>query len=169
MAVPESVQPIIDAHTYLVQLRYEHWALYEAYTVVWWLLLSGWLLPWVIWLYLVDRSRIAEIAFYGVKIMFIATLLDAMGTAQTLWIYTIKVIPFTPHLETIDWGIPIFSKLERVYNRSNNRHNSLFLYWRTFYIQSSRELSTASVEKLILFSDILAPRDLAKSQYKISL
>ena len=105
MPVPESIQHIIDVHTSLVQLRYEHWLSSEAYSLVWWILLTGWLLPWAIWFCLVDRAHIVELTLYGTKIMFITTLLDACGTAQTLWIYTIKVIPFTPHLETIDWGV----------------------------------------------------------------
>lgn len=105
MAASESFRQILDAHKMFVQLRYEHWIQHEAYTGVWWLLLSAWILPWIAWVCLVNRRQLAELYCYGVTVMFITTLLDAIGSVQGLWTYPIKVIPFTPHLEPIDWGI----------------------------------------------------------------
>lgn len=105
MGIPENFQHIIDAHSVFLQLRYEHWIHYEVYTVIWWLLLCLWILPWVVWLAIVDHERIAEIYCYGITIMFITTLLDTIGSVQGLWAYPIKIIPSMPELEPIDWGI----------------------------------------------------------------
>lgn len=98
-------QQILDAHNLFTQLRYDHWIQYEVFTGIWWLLLCTWILPWIIWLYLLKKKQIAEIFSYGVTIMFITTILDGTGAFHGLWTYPIKVIPFTPHLESIDWGI----------------------------------------------------------------
>ena len=103
--VDQSFQAILDAHTFLVQLRYEHWIQHEAYTPIWWILLCTWILSWVIFYFMVDRRQLVEISLYGVQIFFVTTLLDAIGSVQGLWIYPIKIIPYTPHLESIDWGI----------------------------------------------------------------
>lgn len=105
MAPQDGFQQIIDAHKLFAQLRYEHWLQYEAYTAIWWLLLCTWVLPWIVWLYLLKKKQIVEVFCYGITIMFITTLLDGTGVFQGLWEYPIKVIPFTPHLEPIDWGI----------------------------------------------------------------
>lgn len=105
MVNSEAFQNILDVHKLFVQLRYEHWIQHEAYTGVWWLLLCSWILPWIAWSYLVNRRQITELFCYGVMVMFITTFLDAIGSVQQLWTYPIKVIPFTPHLEPIDWGI----------------------------------------------------------------
>jgi len=124
MTAPDAIQHVLDAHTFWVQIHYEYW-LQHAYSVVWWLLLSCWILPWVIWCFLVDRKKIIELTFYGVIVMFITTFLDATGTAQGLWFYPIKVIPFTPHLEPTDWGIlPVIFMLVYQY----------FPTWKTFII-----------------------------------
>lgn len=105
MGNPEAFQHILDAHKYYTQLRYEYWITYEAYTPIWWFLLIAWITPWIIWWLLVDRRRLVEISFYGLVVMFITTTLNAIGSVQNLWTYTIKLIPFTPHLEPIDWSI----------------------------------------------------------------
>jgi len=101
----EGFQQILDAHKLFVQLRYEHWIQYEAYTGMWWLLLSVWLSSWIAWLYLVNKRQIVELFCYGVTVMLITTFLDDIGSIQGLWTYSVKVIPFTLHLEPIDWGI----------------------------------------------------------------
>ena len=105
MVIPENFQPIIDAHSLFLQLRYEHWIHYEAYTMIWWLLLCLWILPWIVWFALIDRQRIIEIYSYGITIMFITTLLDTIGSVEGLWAYPLKIIPHMPELEPIDWAI----------------------------------------------------------------
>jgi hypothetical protein len=96
---------ILDMHDRWIQLRYEHWIAHEAYTGMWWFLVVATVLPWCIWIFLVERRRFVSLSFYGLKVMFASTFLNAMGTTQSLWLYTVKVIPFTPHLEPIDWSI----------------------------------------------------------------
>lgn len=105
MTDPEAFQRILDAHQLYVQLRYEYWTTHEAYTALWWFLVFAWAAPWVIWCSLVDRVRIVEISFYGLIVLFVTTFLNAVGTVHHLWTYTVKIVPFTPHLEAIDWSI----------------------------------------------------------------
>ena len=105
MIDPNEFQQIIDAHKYFVQLRYEHWMQYEVYTGMWWLLLCAWILPWIVWLFLVKRQQITELFCYGITVMFTITILDEIGLMKGLWTYSIKIIPYTPYLESIDWGI----------------------------------------------------------------
>lgn len=57
MDVPYSFQHILDAHTRLAQLRYEHWIAYEAYTGIWWLLVASWAIPWIIWVKVVENKH----------------------------------------------------------------------------------------------------------------
>jgi len=102
---PEAFQRILDAHRLYVQLRYEHWAAHEVYTALWWFLVFSWAASWVVWWSLVDRTRIIEISFYGLIVLFVTTFLNALGSVHQLWTYTVKIIPFTPHLEAIDWAI----------------------------------------------------------------
>lgn len=112
MTIPEDFHQILSIHDQWIQLRYEHWLANEAYTGMWWVMVVLWIVPWVIWLAIVDRKRIVCLSFYGLKVLLGATFLDAIGTMQTRWLYTVKVIPFVPHLDPVDWSIiPILNML----------------------------------------------------------
>lgn len=48
----------------------------------------------------------------GLKVMFAATIMDAIGTMRTRWVYTVKVVPFVPHFDPVDWSVmPITNML----------------------------------------------------------
>lgn len=86
-------------------LQYEYWRQHELFTYQWWALLAVMIIPWVIWLRLVDRKRTAVILSYGLIILFAVIAMDVFGMVHKLWIYPINLIPIIPHVTPIDWSL----------------------------------------------------------------
>lgn len=86
-------------------LQYEHWRQHELFTYQWWALLAVLIIPWLIWLRLVDRKRTAIILSFGFFIMFAVIAMDIFGMVYKLWLYPIKLVPLIPHIIPIDWSL----------------------------------------------------------------
>jgi len=71
----------------------ESWKSDILFTWQWWLLLALAIIPWLVWWMLVDRKRIFEILTYGLMIMTVSTLFDAIGVELDLWEYHYQLIP----------------------------------------------------------------------------
>lgn len=56
-------QKISDLHALYIQLRYDHWFLYELYTWQWWFLIIFPIAFWLLWLKVVDRKKSLKFFF----------------------------------------------------------------------------------------------------------
>lgn len=140
----EQYAEILEAHSHLHQLMYEHWRQYEFLTYQWWLLLGVLIIPWFIWWKLVDKTRVAIIFSYGLFIMFLVITMDALGIVNKLWIYPVKLLPIIPHTISIDWSmLPILHMLLYQY----------FPHWKSFLIAE-----TAAAALLAFVGEPIATR-----------
>ena len=83
----------------------EHWTKYEVNTWRWWLNISLWIIPLIIWWRLVDKKRIFEILFLGSMISLLSIFADIYGSELVTWAYMYRVVPNIPRLIPIDIGV----------------------------------------------------------------
>ncbi|UFU00761.1 hypothetical protein KO561_07445 [Radiobacillus kanasensis] len=78
------------------------WLQYDLFTFDWWLLLAFFILPWVLWVKLVDRDRIVENFLFGMFIIKITTITDILGTEIDFWQYPTSLFPIFPRAFPFD-------------------------------------------------------------------
>ncbi len=91
-----------------MQLRdaaFEHFARYELFSAVWWMLLGLAVVPLIIWWKLVDKKRLFEISMFGLLLGLTATFLDVIGTDYGLWVYRVHMLPETAVLVPVDFVV----------------------------------------------------------------
>jgi hypothetical protein len=59
----------------------------------WWILVGLTMIPYIVWWKVVDRKRFFEIATYGLLIMMLSGLLDAIGVETDAWDYKYDLVP----------------------------------------------------------------------------
>lgn len=94
-------QQILRQRVALKNTNYKFWLNYNLFSFVWWLMLIFFILVWVIWWKLVDKTRLAEIVLYGLMIGLAATLMDVVGVAFILWGYPNMFSPLVPPVFSI--------------------------------------------------------------------
>lgn len=82
-----------------------HWLKYELFSWNWWVLFAFALLPWIIWLKVIDRKRLLEIILIGTLAMIPTTYLDAIGIDLSFWIYPVQFSPVAPRAMAFDMSM----------------------------------------------------------------
>jgi len=109
----------------LLKIAYEHWVHDDFLTWKWWLLIVLSIVPWLVWIKIIDRERVHEILLYGFFIAICAIALDNIGTDLLWWGYPDKLLPMIPPLFPADWTlVPVI--LMVVYQ--------FFHTWRSFIV-----------------------------------
>ncbi|MBT2734781.1 CBO0543 family protein [Bacillus sp. ISL-7] len=120
-----SAKEIIDIQKKLSEMRNEHWYHHDLFTPQWWFLLIITILPWIVWWFLVDRTRIKQIWLYGALMTILIIHLDDIGSSLGLWNYPYKLIGLIPRLNPIDASVlPVLHMLVYQY----------FTKWKAFLI-----------------------------------
>jgi hypothetical protein len=65
-------------------------------SVQWWTLLAFLIVPWIIWIRVVDKERIHQILLIGTIVIIITTLFDFIGYYFNFWDYPIEFLPLIP-------------------------------------------------------------------------
>jgi len=63
------------------------------------------IVPGIIWIKLVDKKKLLELALFGMFIMVYSITLDELGFELSLWNYPVDVFPVFPRLTSIDYTI----------------------------------------------------------------
>lgn len=98
----ENLQKVNELEKEAMLLDVQGWLNYDVFTFDWWLLVAFLILPWLIWVKLVDRKRIVEILLFGMFIIKITALTDILGTEINLWKYPTSLIPIFPRAFPFD-------------------------------------------------------------------
>ncbi|WP_134703025.1 CBO0543 family protein [Ammoniphilus sp. YIM 78166] len=115
----ESLLRVRELQDQLVQLDVERWSLYAFQAWNWWLLVVFLIVPWIIWIKLVDKKRVVEILLFGMVIILITVNLDSLGTHLGFWLYPVKLIPIIPKSLPFDASVvPVAYMLIYQYFRS---------------------------------------------------
>ncbi len=62
------------------------------------------ILPWVIWWKVFDRTRIFEVLTFGSLVSIIAVFIDTMGVHNGWWVYHEKLFDQVPHFVPMDYA-----------------------------------------------------------------
>lgn len=91
MSNNSNLDNVIEAHLHLLQLKKELWLQQHFLSYQWWFLLFLSIIPWFIWLKIVDKNRIHEILSFGIIIAILSSTMDIIGISYQSWFYPIKL------------------------------------------------------------------------------
>jgi hypothetical protein len=74
-------------------LAIENWVTHSVFTWGWWFLVITFVVPWLIFMKLLDRDRILPIWSFGLIVILITSFTDDLGSELCAWIYPIKFVP----------------------------------------------------------------------------
>lgn len=84
----ENMERARELITALVQTNIERFIEYGGFLKPqWWLLLAFLIVPWLIWVKVVDKKRKLEIVVVGLFVALATTLLDLLGYNLNFWEY----------------------------------------------------------------------------------
>lgn len=119
----EYLRKIMKLEDQAYRLDRESWLKYEFLSWQWWILLLFLTIPWILWVKLVDRSRIIEILLLGLITLFVTSLLDIIGVQLRFWVYPTQLAPITARALPFDCSlVPVGFMLL----------NQYFVKWKTF-------------------------------------
>jgi hypothetical protein len=91
----------------------------------WWLLLAFLIVPWLIWVKVVDKKRTLEIIVVGLFVAIVTKCFDVVGYNFGCWDYPIQLIPLVPEAFAFDLSmIPVAYMMLYQYFKS----------WKSYYI-----------------------------------
>lgn len=71
----------------------------------WWLLLFLAIVPWIIWLALVNKQRLRSIVLTGFSAAMLTTTFDEIGVSLALWAYPYQLVYFTSWLIPVNFSV----------------------------------------------------------------
>jgi hypothetical protein len=115
----ENVEKVRLLEDKLFEMDATGWLEYEFLTWEWWLLLSFFISPWILWIYTKKREWLVESILFGVIVMVITILLDTIGLQFSFWEYPIEFLPVIPSAFPFDVSlVPVAYMLLFQYNRT---------------------------------------------------
>jgi hypothetical protein len=93
---------MIEKHHQNVKQDIQHWVNHEVFSWNWWVLVGFILVPFIIWLILVDRKRMLELLLVWTLVIIPTSYLDAIGIDLKFWVYPVQFLPVTPRAIPFD-------------------------------------------------------------------
>lgn len=107
--------------------RIEYWLNEIVFTLNWWILLVVTVVLLIVWLIILDKTRIFEIVTYGLMVSAIGTLGDTLGLSLLLWEYPTHLLHTSEIIEIHNVLMPILYMI--VYQYFNT--------WKSFLIATA--------------------------------
>lgn len=79
----------------LWNLKYANWIV-NLFTVRWYFLIALVIGMYVVWWFLVDKTRLRTLLLYGSFVAVIRIILDIIGSNMGLWEYSVSILPLSP-------------------------------------------------------------------------
>ncbi|WP_421385328.1 CBO0543 family protein [Bacillus salacetis] len=89
------------------QTDFQYWLEYELFSWNWWILVAFVIVPWALWVKVLDRKRVMEIILFGSLVVIPTTYLDAIGSDLRFWMYPTELIPVTPRAIAFDMSMVV--------------------------------------------------------------
>lgn len=97
------IDEILNLKTQLRGMILQHYLDREVFGWVWWLGIACIVIPFIIWLKVVDKKRLLEICVFGLIVNVFAAFLDVFGADMVLWEYPIRILPQSALLFPVDF------------------------------------------------------------------
>lgn len=121
----------MDADYMLYQIRSDMWnILLDQWKVAittpkYWGVVATIIIAYIVWYRLTDKTRLADLLFYGSLVTVMTSLIDLYGTTAGLWYYKVRLAPFLTSVFLRDWTlVPLTYMLIQQYSPN----------WRQFFI-----------------------------------
>lgn len=134
-----SWEDVVEITRRFNNIQLEHWLNDTLFTFNWWILLITTLVLFFVWLIILDKKRIFEIATYGFMVAFIAVIADITGVFLMLWQYKHTLTPLSIVVEIHTILMPVIYMIIYQYYQT----------WKSFLI--------AVTIKAFIFAFILEP------------
>ncbi|WP_226669933.1 CBO0543 family protein [Metabacillus litoralis] len=105
------ITEIMEKQKELSIMRWEYWETEVVFTPQWWFLLISFIILFLVWLVILDKTRLVSIFLFGFITFSIVSILDTLGGEMQLWEYPKMILPWGPRIVTIDLMITIFLML----------------------------------------------------------
>ena len=133
-------EAIIETQKKLTEMRKQYWHHHDLFSPQWWFVLTITIIPWIIWWFLVDRTRIKQIWLFGSLLTILIIHLDDIGSELGLWTYHYQLFRVIPRLNPVDISVlPVLHMLVYQY----------FTKWKPFII--------ANIITALLYSYLAEP------------
>lgn len=110
---------ILEVRNLSKELLLNYWLNETLFTFNWWFLLLSTSIFFIVWVIVLDKTRIIEIMVYGLLIGTLVFILDMIGISLVLWSYPDRLTPImTPMLEIHKMHMPVLYMLVYQYFRS---------------------------------------------------
>ncbi len=91
MSYPE-FNKIMDVQKELHHLRFDYWIGHDIFSIQWWLLLTMFIVPWIIWYKVIPKKYKAEVLSFGLLIGLLSSQLDELGVMTGRWGYPYQLV-----------------------------------------------------------------------------
>ncbi|WP_407271292.1 CBO0543 family protein [Radiobacillus sp. PE A8.2] len=98
---------IQEAQKTVSSLRWEHWRSEVVFSPQWLFMIVSLTILIILWVRIVDKTRLKNILLFGTISLLIVTVLDTLGGELQLWEYPYMVLPWGPRIICIDMMISI--------------------------------------------------------------
>jgi hypothetical protein len=120
-----TVKELMALQQRYADLAIENWLSDAVFNSSWWFLLILTVVPWLIFVKLLDRNRTLQIWSFGLIVIIITSFTDDLGSELSAWVYPIKFVPIGLLALPFDFSIiPVACMLLYQY----------FNTWKTFSI-----------------------------------
>lgn len=142
-------EPIAEEQWRLTYERMQEWLRQELFTFRWWILLALFIITMLLWLKMVDKTRLNKIILYTVFVIIYIIVLDELGEELCLWYYPVDLFFLFPPTTAIDYScLPLIYMV--IYQKFSN--------WKSFAI--------ANIVMATVFCFIFEPIFVAAGLYK---
>ncbi|WP_057763082.1 CBO0543 family protein [Cytobacillus praedii] len=101
----ENLESINSLEIKAFQLDLDGWLKNELFTWEWWVLVAFFILPWIIWAILADKTKLLESTLFGTLVIIATTFLDAAGLELEFWKYPVQLVPIAPKAIAFDMSM----------------------------------------------------------------
>ncbi|MGM0845711.1 MAG: CBO0543 family protein [Bacillota bacterium] len=99
---PDHLEKVKKLEEHLFSLEANGWLQYEFLTPKWFLLLTFFIIPWIVWWFFKKRIVFTESILFGVIVILTTLILDTVGLQFRFWEYPIEFIPVIPRAFPFD-------------------------------------------------------------------
>ncbi|MGI8383936.1 CBO0543 family protein [Robertmurraya sp. P23] len=92
----ENLEDVRFLEDELFVLDAKGWLENEFLTWEWWVLLSFFVVPWILWFIMKKRKWFVESLLFGMIVMNVTLLLDTVGMQFSFWEYPVEFLPVIP-------------------------------------------------------------------------
>lgn len=115
----DTITSFIKTAEALAQLKKEHFFTFVLGSPQWWLLVAMFILPWLVFLFLLKPSKQKGLMATGIIAALITIIMDDIGIHLSLWTYPYPLTYWTGFLVPVDLAVvPVFFMLVYQYASS---------------------------------------------------